>query len=59
MAAKAEADLAAAEMLLAAGNDFILLNACYIAQQCIEKPLKAILIKRAVNLQGRMTSGIS
>jgi len=43
---KADADLAAAEALLDTQHDIVLLNACSLAQQCMEKSLKALLIMR-------------
>lgn len=49
---KADADLTAAEVLLASGEDRVLLNACYMAQQCIEKTLKALLVFRMVEVGG-------
>jgi len=47
--AKAEDDLRAAELILAAGDDGPSDAAAYHAQQCVEKCLKALFVRRGVD----------
>jgi HEPN domain-containing protein len=46
---KAEADLEAAELDLTARGDSLLADACFHAQQCAEKYLKALLVLERVS----------
>lgn len=48
--AKAEADLATAKREMAASVDFNADAVCFHSQQCIEKLMKAVLVKRGSDL---------